>query len=245
MSILIITIPLGLLLGFIVNYFCDVLPVTRKIGKPVCVHCQESLSWKAYFFSTRCTECKEKYSIRRYVVLFIFPAIISWIWIFPPERFTIGMGIILLTYSAVIFVIDLENKAILLPTIWVGLGIFLILGIQLHGFTSTIIGGSVGFLIMLALHYSGHIYAQWLAKKRKEILDEPALGMGDVNLSGVIGLGLGWPGVMAGLFIAIMLGGIASLIYLVISKLSKSFKIFQAIPYAPFLVLSVLYLLFR
>lgn len=245
MTSLLFTVPLGLLMGILVNYLCDVLPLTRKIGKPICTRCQTSLSWKEYLFSTRCSACTKVYPARRYFVLVLFPILVSLLWIFPPERFNVWLGLLLITYAAVIFIVDVEYRAILLPTIWVGIAIFFILGISTHGFLPTILGGAAGFLIMLSLHYAGHLYTQWLAKRRGEVLDEPALGLGDVNLSGVLGLGLGWPGIIAGLVIAIFLGGLISLVYLVVSKVTRNYKLFQAIPYAPFLILAALYLLFR
>ena len=37
--------------------------------------------------------------------------------------------------------------------------------------------------------------------------EDVALGFGDVHLSGILGLLLGWPGITGGLFVAIILGG--------------------------------------
>ena len=73
---------------------------------------------------------------------------------------------------------------------------------------------------------------------------EDALGFGDVNLAGVIGLMLGWPGVVGGLMLAIILGGAISLVYLVVSLALRRYQAFAAIPYGPFLVISVLFLLY-
>ena len=41
-----------------------------------------------------------------------------------------------------------------------------------------------------------------------------AFGFGDVNLSGVLGLMLGWPFIVVGLVIAVLIGGVISLIYI-------------------------------
>ena len=72
-----------------------------------------------------------------------------------------------------------------------------------------------------------------------------ALGFGDVTLAGVLGLILGWPGIMAGLLLAILLGGLVSGIYLIVLVILKRYQLFSAIPYAPFLVLSTIILLYR
>ena len=245
MIVLLLTIPVGILLGLLINTLCDSLPITRRVDRPVCPSCNHPMGWSAYLTFSRCSECGKSVSLRRYIVLLLFPVIVSLIALFPPERFSIVMGVLLAVYSFVIFIIDVEYRAILLPTVYAGALLFLVLGIQLHGIWMTLLGGTAGFLIMLALHYGGHVFAQWLARRRGETLDEPALGFGDVNLSGVLGLGLGWPGIAAGLIIAIFLGGLISFVYLVVAKLSNRFKTFQAIPYAPFLVIAAMYLLFR
>jgi prepilin signal peptidase PulO-like enzyme (type II secretory pathway) len=245
METLLTTIPLGIILGIFINYACDVLPIKRNLVKPVCRHCHETLGWKDYFFSPRCTICNTAFSIRRYLLLLITPAIVSWLWFVPPERFSVWVGVILITYSLIIMIIDIENRAILSSTIFFGATIFLVLGVYLHGSATTLSGGAAGFLIMFLLQYFGSFFTQWLARRRGELLEEPALGFGDVNLTCVLGFGLGWPGVAAGLVIAFLLGGLTGLVYLIITKISGRFRAFQAMPYAPFLILAAMYLLFR
>jgi leader peptidase (prepilin peptidase)/N-methyltransferase len=71
-----------------------------------------------------------------------------------------------------------------------------------------------------------------------------ALGFGDVNLAGVIGLMLGWPLIVFGLLFAILLGGAFSLLFVVFMMSRKKYEAFSAIPYAPFLVLSVIYVFY-
>jgi leader peptidase (prepilin peptidase)/N-methyltransferase len=76
------------------------------------------------------------------------------------------------------------------------------------------------------------------------VLSEVALGFGDVNLAGVMGLLLGWPGIVLGLVLAIFLGGFVSLIYIVIMLITRRYKTFAAIPYGPFLVLGGVILIY-
>jgi leader peptidase (prepilin peptidase)/N-methyltransferase len=70
------------------------------------------------------------------------------------------------------------------------------------------------------------------------------LGFGDVNLSGVIGLMLGWPLILFGLLVAILLGGVFSALYVGFMLARKKYQAFSAIPYAPFLILSVIYVFY-
>ena len=114
----------------------------------------------------------------------------------------------------------------------------------MHGVTSTLIGGAVGFGIMLAFYFVGEWYVRYMSKKRGMAADEVALGFGDVNLAGILGLLLGWPGISAGLLFTVLSGGLISLLIIVAMLIAKKYKAFTAIPYAPFLILSALFLLF-
>jgi prepilin signal peptidase PulO-like enzyme (type II secretory pathway) len=51
-----------------------------------------------------------------------------------------------------------------------------------------------------------------------------------------LGLILGWPTVLVGLLVGILLGGAFSLVFLVSSALLRRYRSFVALPYAPFLV---------
>jgi leader peptidase (prepilin peptidase)/N-methyltransferase len=98
---------------------------------------------------------------------------------------------------------------------------------------------------MFGLYYLGDLFARWMARMRGKVLDEVALGFGDVMLSGVLGLILGWPGIVAGLVLAILLGGVVSMVYIVYRMIRHSYQPFIAIPYAPFLIIGTILLLYR
>jgi len=97
---------------------------------------------------------------------------------------------------------------------------------------------------MLVFYLLGNLFIKFLSRRRGIEIDEVALGFGDVNLAGVIGLLLGWPGVVAGIFVAIILGGIVSGFFLIVQILRKKYQANQALPYGPFLVSSVILLLY-
>jgi leader peptidase (prepilin peptidase)/N-methyltransferase len=121
-----------------------------------------------------------------------------------------------------------------------GLGV----GTWLHGFTATLIGGAAGFAIMFGLYMLGSLFARGISRLRGEALDEDALGFGDVNLTGILGLILGWPGITMGLVFAILLGGLVSGIYMLAMLLTRRFKAFTAIPYGPFLIAGAMLLIY-
>jgi leader peptidase (prepilin peptidase)/N-methyltransferase len=155
------------------------------------------------------------------------------------------VGFILLTYFCLVAVIDIEHHLILHPVSILGAGLGFMAGVWLHGVKSTVLGGAAGFGIMLSLYILGALILRLIAQFRNQALeDEEGLGFGDVNLCGVLGLILGWPGISGGIILAIILGGLASLIYLVGMLITGRYRSFMAIPYGPFLVMSTIILLF-
>jgi leader peptidase (prepilin peptidase)/N-methyltransferase len=98
---------------------------------------------------------------------------------------------------------------------------------------------------MLAFYFLGEVFARYVSKRRNEPLEEVALGFGDVNLAGITGLLLGWPGIIIGLLFTILAGGLVSLLIVIVMLIRRQYKAFLAIPYAPFLILSVIILIFR
>jgi len=166
------------------------------------------------------------------------------IWIFPGQTLRFPLAFILLIYLAVVLVIDLEHRLILHPVSIVGAVLGLGIGIFLHGITFTLLGGAAGFGVMLVFYFLGEWFVKRMSKTRGLSTDEVALGFGDVNLSGILGLLLGWQHIFASLFFAILAGGLVSLVIILGMLVAKKYKAFTAIPYAPFLIMSAIYFLF-
>jgi leader peptidase (prepilin peptidase)/N-methyltransferase len=174
-----------------------------------------------------------------YPVLFLFLDALS------PGRVTLIEALVLIIYFGEVAVIDIEHRLVLHPISLVGALIGLVVGYRLHGLVMTLVGGAAGFVIMLALYYLGELFSRLLGRLRGQPVNEVALGFGDVNLAGILGLVMGWPGITACLFVAILIGGLISGLYLVIMMLTRTYRAFTALPYAPFLLLSAVFLLFR
>jgi leader peptidase (prepilin peptidase)/N-methyltransferase len=98
---------------------------------------------------------------------------------------------------------------------------------------------------MLAFYFLGEVFVKYMSKKRNETIDEVALGFGDVNLAGITGLLLGWPVIILGLLFTILAGGLISLLVVVVMLIRRQYKAFSAIPYGPFMILSIFVLLLR
>jgi leader peptidase (prepilin peptidase)/N-methyltransferase len=169
-------------------------------------------------------------------------AISVYTWIIP-NRIGYWPGILLFTYFGLVVVIDLEHRLILHKTSIAGALIGLGIGIYLHGVPAALLGGLAGFAIMLLFYLLGELFVRYMSRRRGEAIDEVALGYGDVNLAGIVGLLLGWPAIIFGLLFTILAGGVASLIVIAVMLIRRRYHAFSAIPYGPFLVLSIVLLL--
>ncbi len=238
-------IILGWGIGALVNYLGDVLPATRRLSPPVCFHCGRKYSFLSYLLLRTCVQCGQKRRLRAWIVHIITVMVIIWLGFFYGGPVDFWPGLVILVYFGVVGLIDIEHRLIMHPVSLAGVVIGGTIGFWMHGWRQTLFGGLAGFAIMLVLYYLGFLFAKWLSKLRKEKTDEEALGFGDVALSGVLGLLLGWPGIVGGLVLAILLGGAGSLIVLIYSLLARKYHAFMAIPYGPFLIVAAVLMLFR
>jgi leader peptidase (prepilin peptidase)/N-methyltransferase len=245
MGIIIGLIILGVSGGWLVNYLADTLPFTRTISRPVCWNCHANLSWRDYVLYHKCPSCGKSRPVRAYIVQVLIPVLTIYLWFVPPRQIEFPLAVLLLVYLMLIATIDIEHRLILHMTSIAGALIGLGIGIHLHGLVSTLVGGAVGFGVMLAFYFLGEVFVRYMSKRRNETIEEVALGFGDVNLAGITGLLLAWPGIILGLLFTILAGGLISLLIVVVMLIRRQYKAFSAIPYGPFLILSILFLLFR
>jgi leader peptidase (prepilin peptidase)/N-methyltransferase len=73
------------------------------------------------------------------------------------------------------------------------------------------------------------------------------LGAGDVILSTIIGLMLGWPLIWFGILVGVLLGGAVSILlilWLVITRKYEKNALMVFIPYGPYLILSAFLILY-
>jgi prepilin signal peptidase PulO-like enzyme (type II secretory pathway) len=235
----------GWLMGILVNYLADVLPIKRSLSKPLCDTCGSPfplvnyLSWRR-----RCPSCGKKRSFRTWFIEIFFVITSTLLWIYPSIKLGFIPGLILLGYFAVIAIIDFEHRIILHPV--VAFGIFLCWGggVWLHGILRTLEGGLTGFGLMLLLYYLGILVVRMRLKKRVDLTEREAIGFGDVNLSGVLGLILGWPAILVGLFLTILSAGLVSFFYIMLMLAKHRYNPNLAIPYGPFLILGAAILLY-
>ncbi len=232
--------------ALLVNYLSDVLPARRKLTLPVCTQCAADFAWTDYILLKRCSKCGAARSKRTWITQAAGLILTVYLWYFPPKQLGFWLGFLLLIYLAVVLIIDLEHRLVLHPVSYFGIFLGLLVGTKLHGFGNALLGGLVGFGIMFGLYYLGIFFARWVSKRRGEniVAEGDALGFGDVNLAGILGLMLGLPLIFFGVLAAILAGGLVSLILVLGMLAFKRYQAFSAIPYAPFLIFGAVFLLY-
>ncbi len=260
-AIILLPIVLGWFAGIFINYVSDVLPLTRCFSHVTCPQCQAPFSWRDYLTLHPCRQCGEKRSLRTWLVQILAVASFAYFWLFPSKALGIPLGMLVLIYFGIIIVIDLEHRLILHPTSLAGAILGLIVGTYINsrlnhqglwiGLGKSLLGGVVGFGAMFLFYQVGRFVARYRTRKLRAAGqaddDEEALGGGDVYLAGVLGLMLGLDYIGLALAWGVILGGLVSLLFLVILLIRHRYSdaaLMTFIPYGPYFVISAFYLLF-
>jgi prepilin signal peptidase PulO-like enzyme (type II secretory pathway) len=250
-SMLLLIGLLGLILGGVINALADSLPHLRKPQLPRCPHCGARrplsawlgvLAWPLGVW--RCPECDKRRSLRTVIVegVAIVGAVL--LYLRDPSAISLGSGLLVGFVFLLITVIDIEHRLILEVISLPSMAIFGIIGILSpeFGWWKTLLGGLVGFGIVLGLFFLGNFFGRWVAIRRGQELDEVAFGFGDVMLAALIGLIVGWPGVIVAILLGVFAAGAFSLLYILITMLKRQYTPYQAIPYGPFLILGAAFI---
>ncbi|QAV70259.1 prepilin peptidase [Salinibacterium sp. UTAS2018] len=230
---------LGLAVGSFLNVVVWRVPHGGKLSTPpsACPKCDHAIrsydnvpviSW--LFLRGKCRDCGEPISLRYPVVeaataisFGIIAAVIgaetSMVWALPAFLYFAAISIALT-------LIDLDTQTlpnkIVLPSILVGLAL-LAMASAGTGNWYALLGAVLGSLALFIFYF---IVA---------VVSPRGMGMGDVKLSAVIGLYLGWLGwgtVAVGAFAAFLLGGLFAIALLVFKKAGRR----SAIPFGPWMI---------
>jgi leader peptidase (prepilin peptidase)/N-methyltransferase len=248
-----IAVLLGFIIGFFINLAANSLPENRRLENPHCHACggpRALIAWSAIIAwlsgNQDCDYCGRRI-LQREIVLEVL-IIMASILLFFTNSSTMRWLLELATVSIflLILIIDLEHRLILHVVSIPAAIYFAIIGSvdPELGFSRTLVGGIVGFGFFLLLYILGALFANWAGKRRGEEIDEVAFGFGDVMLALVIGLAIGFPGVIWALLQGILLAGFFSLLYLVVMAIRKRYEAYTAIPYGPFLIIGALLVYF-
>jgi leader peptidase (prepilin peptidase)/N-methyltransferase len=209
----------------------------------------------------RCELCGARRPLRPVLVelaaALLTPAL--WLWTVasggdgPPLDLALRfLAALILAHSLLLItVIDIEHRLILWVVIWpTALALIALAAVRSlsawtglgppltgNGLVKTLAGGLAGYGLTLGVFLLAELYTRVMQAVRGRPLEEVAFGGGDVNLAGVVGLAVGWPGVLLSLTIAILAGGLFSLVFIVAQLLRRRYTPHSAFPYGPFLVL--------
>lgn len=226
---------LGLSIGSFLNVLIDRLPRRESIlGRSYCEFCKKTLSWKDLipalsfiYLRGKCRYCKAKLSYQYPIVEFITGLLfVLTIYYLPYTNFSTNYLVSSIYYLTivssliVIFFSDLKYgiipDKIIFPAVLVSLVYLFIIHNSL--FIIHIASAIGAFLFFLFIYL---------------ITRGRGMGLGDVKLSFLIGLVLGFPGTIFALYIAFLTGGFIGIILI----LWKKKKLKYAIPFGPFLVI--------
>jgi len=236
---------MGFIAGFMVNYLSDVLPIQRKFAVPACTNCGKQYLLKDYLMLDDCRHCGAPRTWRTYTCIIAGVVFSLALWQFPPVRMGYWLSFFVLFYFGVVIVIDIEHRLILHMVSLAGAVLGVITGTIRYNLITSLLGGLTGLLVMLVFYLFGVVFARYRARKLGHDDGEEALGFGDVTISAVLGLMLGWPLVLYGLMIGILAGGLISLglvIFLIVTRRYESMTVFTA--YGPYLVMGAVILLY-
>lgn len=232
---------LGLVAGSFINMCVDRLPAGKSIVKPRshCDNCNRTLTtadlvpvFSYIWLRGKCRYCGVRIPLRNLFVELATGAIFAYLaWHYGLSA-ELGFAVVYAALFILIFAIDLEQGLVLNSVIIVGIVLAFAFSFFWGGFEdfwpkigpgitlSALLGGTVGFLLML-LPY---------------LISRGGMGAGDVKLAGFIGLVVGFPQVLAALLVGIIIGGIVA-IFLLVSRLRKRK---EAIPFGPFLAVGAM-----
>lgn len=235
---------LGWLVGAVINYLSDVLPASRKITSATCPVCHQPRTVLDYVTMQPCGQCGKRRAFRAWAVELLSAYLTVSQWYHPSPRLGFWLGTILLMYFGVVAVIDIENRLIIHATSLFGALFGGAVGLWLHGLVSTLLGGLAGFGIMFFLYGLGWLLAKGMGKLAGKEITEDALGFGDIILSTVLGLLLGWPGIGLGLVYTIFIAGMGSLLIILVQLIRRKYQAFSAVAFGPYLLIAACLLLY-
>jgi prepilin signal peptidase PulO-like enzyme (type II secretory pathway) len=245
---------LGWALGVLINLLADSLPFSRRLEQPRCLACtapRPLAAWSAILagISSKwgCDYCGTPIRVRNLVVELLTVAAVPLLWVFRPQSVSFWPTLLISVVFLLIVVIDIEHRLILHVVTVPGAVLFAVLGSidPDLGIKRTLIGGAFGFVLFLVLYLLGTAFSRWAANRNSAVRDEVALGFGDVTLATLIGLAVGFPGVIEALIRGILYAGIFSIAYLLFMLLRRKYSAFMPIPYGPFLVVGAMWVYFQ
>ena len=242
MGVTLVLAIIGFGVGIVINALSDAMPIYRRPRRPEYPDgsARPPIAWSgvlAYLMQKHVNEAGSKLTWRHpFTEIF---SVLLFIWI-PLGYWGIDAtrGFVWLVYLSIfllIMIIDIEHHLILFPVILPAIGISFVLSMLFPSVPSRfdhLLGAGLALGIFLAMYIGGDLFGR-LVKA-----NTVPFGFGDVMLAALAGMIIGIDKILVALFVAVMLGGLGALVYLIILKARGNFDRYgSAIPYGPFIIL--------
>lgn len=257
--IIILSALVGLLAGGIVNALADDLPKRRPLRLP---HYPDDLprppsAWLgvlAFANGGRISVQGAKLSWRYPLTELLTAGLMALTAYVVLNRADVGyvhlvFWLVFMAMMVLIIVIDMEHRLILFKVINPSVAIALAYVLLTEDGTRPtwldhLIGGALGFGVFFLMYNGGFLFTYVMGKLRGVEIREVAFGYGDVMLSGLCGLILGWQAHVIGMFITVFLGAFGAIVYLVSRMIARGrYSAFAAIPYGPYIAIATIIML--
>ncbi|MFA6485851.1 MAG: prepilin peptidase [Candidatus Magasanikbacteria bacterium] len=227
---------MGLILGSFLNSWIwrrreNIRIITAN--RSVCFHCHHQLSWydniplvSYIFLRGRCRSCFKHIPWRYPLVEFVTGALfvfVAWYHVCVTPSFVFYLwarDVVFVTLLLVIFVYDYLYQEVITDLVWFGVIAGFLINYYLLGF-------SVDNMVIGATIAGGFFGIQYLVSRGRWI------GGGDVRLGVLMGIWLGWSGVVVAMSIAYLTGALCSVWLLATAKAKAK----SAIPFGTFLAI--------
>ncbi len=214
----------GLVVGGIINALADDLPERRRPQTPHCPGCEQSYRPARWLGVTRrsCPNCGARERRRTWLIELGTALVFALLW----WRFRVlSAELIVLSFylSAFILILvtDMEHRLILHAVTFPSIAVALVASLVTITPRAALLGAVVGFVSFFIIYLLGG----W-------VFGAGAMGFGDVTLATLIGAAAGFPMVVVGLLIGVLVGGVVTL-GLLITRLRR---LRSKVPYGPFLL---------
>ncbi len=211
-------------------------------GRSHCPHCNHVLGPSDLIpvisflvLRGRCRYCKKKISVQYPIIEIFTGAVFAWLAVSGGEPISLLLvrNFIFASILIIIAVYDWKHYIILdrvifpsmVVCLFLNIALDLTMGYNLWSLHSMTVGGLVSALIL-----SGFFLFQFMVSRGTWI------GFGDVKFGVLLGLILGWPNALAGLFFAYILGALFGLVLIALNRKQMSSKL----PFGTFLAFSAI-----
>lgn len=248
----IIFFTFGLIIGSFLNVVVYRINLTETLlGRSHCPHCKKTIRWydnipvlSFALLGAKCRDCRKKiswiYPIVEILVGITFAFLGTKFFVLTDQGTWLVSFYYLVIASILIVILIYDFLYLEIPSIvlWTGVifAVFcnLLLDWQRGNFSgnilasltvSGILAGFLAFVVFFALSFFSR---------------EKIMGMGDAYFVILLGLILGWPKILLGLFLAFAFGAVCGIILILFKKKKMS----SQVPFAPFLVIGTVVAMF-